>query len=163
MVTPDLLAAWETTRVEIGWLHGVQVLPSIREGLRGASVEALGPSVSGHVVTAWNPDAQVLASWENAARHAALREVVAAAGLACVPAVGRACDGSWHEEGLFVVARGSLVVARAAALALGRQFQQLGIYEVEGGRVWALACADGAVVAPVGTPVGMVHRGGAAG
>ncbi len=97
MVTADLLAAWETTRVEIGWLYGVQVLRSIREGSCGASVDALGPSVSGHVVTAWNPDARVLASWENAARHTALREVVAAAGLACVPAVGRACDGSWNE------------------------------------------------------------------
>ena len=156
--SPALLAAWEATRVEIRWLHGLEVVPSIAEARvlpRGQGLT--GPC--GHVITAWNPVARPLFPHENAARHAALCAVVAAAGLPGVPATGRAVDGSWHEDGIFVPARGALTDARETALTLGRAFGQVGIYEIEGGRLRALACADGAVVAPLAAGAGASGAG----
>ena len=126
-----------------------------------AAGRARGDAVGtrGHVVTAWNPGARVLTAQENAARHADLWEVVASAGLVGLPATGRSCDGTWHEDGIFLPARGTLADARETALALGRAFGQLGIYEIDAGELRALACADGAVVAPCPTTAGAFPAG----
>ncbi len=157
MLTPALLAAWQGTRVEILGPHGLQVIESISDAVGRARVDAFG--TRGHVVTAWNPGARVLTTQENAARHADLREVVASAGLVGLPATGRACDGTWHEQGVFLPARGTLADARETALALGRAFGQLGIYEIDAGELRALACADGSVVAPCPTTAGAFPAG----
>lgn len=74
-------------------------------------------------LTAVNPAAESLPEAENAARLAALRTVLAGAGIECWPGESEADDGSWPTEPGVVLVNVSL----AAALAIAADFGQAAI------------------------------------
>lgn len=77
-----------------------------------------------HIVTAYNPRGLVSDETENATRHRLLLDQVARLGVATIPTVGSAPDGSIAEPGLLIER-----LDRATAIALGDEFGQSAIYE----------------------------------
>jgi hypothetical protein len=82
-----------------------------------------------HIVTAYNPAGLEIDEETNRARHRALGLTVA--GLATIPTVGSAPDGSMPEPGFAL-----LQVSLGDALDLARDFGQLAIYR------WTFAALD---------------------
>jgi hypothetical protein len=90
-----------------------------------------------HVVTAWNPGSRLLPAGDNARRQAALGALLAQRGIAWLPAVGRAPDGTWQEESM-----GIRHLPRADAVDLGRRFGQRAIYALSAGGLAVVGCAE---------------------
>lgn len=87
-----------------------------------------------HVITGWNPGRLATAE-ENNAANITLEKTLRATGLEVFPATGDAIDGTWSEESFAVVG-----MLRAQAVALGRRFGQLAIFEITANQVSVLDC-----------------------
>ena len=137
-LSPALRAAWEHTRVRIDLGDREITVPAIARtppgGVAGggtprprnSALDAWGLlRERAFVVTAWNPLGRELTAAENASRHAAFAEAVRAAGVRAYPALGEACDGSWHEEGLALVG-----IETPTAWRWAWELHQLGFFEV---------------------------------
>jgi hypothetical protein len=121
LVTPDLFESFSRAVVAIEFADGAWVLQPRELGVTDGNFpfdEAV------HIVTAYNPGGLVGNETENRARHRLLARRTIDLGLETLPRVGSAQDGSIPEPGLLIQG-----VDRAAALALGRNFEQSAIYE----------------------------------
>jgi hypothetical protein len=91
------------------------------------------------VVTACNPGAKRLTDGENAARHEALKQAVAALGVDILPGENVADEGDWPPEPSLCI----LNIPEEKAVSFGRRFGQDAILYGEGGGVPHLVpCRD---------------------
>lgn len=97
------------------------------------------------VLTAGDPYPATLDAAENAERNARLRAALVAEGLAVLPALGRALDGSTSEVSLAVHGTDRARVDRARVLAHAAAFDQLAVYEIDR-RLRCVDVASGHVV-----------------
>jgi len=97
------------------------------------------------VLTAGDPYPATLDAPENAERNARLRAALVAEGLAVLPALGRALDGSTSEVSLAVHGTDRARVDRARVLAHAAAFDQLAVYEIDR-RLRCVDVASGHVV-----------------
>lgn len=98
-----------------------------------AAVAAIGQPL--HIVTAWNPGDERPGTATNREANARLLADLSRHATDVRPAIGRDPDSphfeeSWAASGL----------DRAAALALGRKYRQVAIFEIQAGRITVLAC-----------------------
>lgn len=77
----------------------------------------------------------------NLAANQRLDEVLAGRGLAPVPVLGAATDGTWREESVAVTG-----LDRPAACELGHSFGQAGIVELTSDELLVVRCPDGSVM-----------------
>lgn len=97
---------------EAGWVNAA------------AATQLLGGTV--HVLTAWNPDEERPGTPVNRERNRRLRRRLDEAGADRVlPAIGASPDGDHFEESFAVTG-----LDRPTALALGREFGQVAIFEL---------------------------------
>lgn len=96
-----------------------------------------------HVVTAWNPDGLDAGPHANAEAHRRLVDEIDGRGWSWAPAVGASPDGAHHEISVLVRDR-----ARAEAVALGRSFGQLAVFELDDDTQRVVPC-DGSPVREV--------------
>ena len=89
------------------------------------------------VVTSHNPMSEPSTSDENDRHHDDLCSRLDADGLAWRPALGTSPDGTWSEASVAVTG-----IDRQAALALGRAFGQLAVFEVADGILRVHACFE---------------------
>jgi hypothetical protein len=87
------------------------------------------------VLTAWNPDADRPGPTENRARNRLLRDRLADRMAIVHPAIGASPGGEHFEESFAVSGLG-----RDDALALGREFGQVAIFELTASEQTVLAC-----------------------
>jgi hypothetical protein len=89
------------------------------------------------ILTAWNPGSRLRPAEENVHAQAVLLQAVADLGLSAWAAEGKADQGGWREESACV-----LELEAAAAVALGRRFDQLAVVVgVHGGAAQLLSVA----------------------
>lgn len=93
--------------------------------------------VCGHVITAWNPLSVERPLEHNRAAHEALRAQLGEV----VETVSSAPDGTWREEGFLVTG-----LTREALCALGRDFAQHAVFELDDDEVRVVSCHDGRIV-----------------
>lgn len=118
------------------------------------------------VITAWNPESELVPAEQNAAAHRELLADVEAAGLVALPAVGMSRDRSWSEESVLVVG-----ASRQWVLGIAEKFKQNAVFrwtpeslDVVGGadpwvRTRAIGCVSRASrVESVNADAGTVHR-----
>jgi hypothetical protein len=132
MKTPplDSWSAFEQTIIEID-VDGLAVSVSCGSDVPAALLRR----GTCHVITAWNPGAQVCARVDNDRAHAELLADVESIPARWLAACGRSPDGSWSEPSLCIVGLG-----RERALELGRRYGQLAIFEVGAAGVEVLPC-----------------------
>lgn len=87
-----------------------------------------------HVITAWNPGV-VCSVEQNQLANAELEAALRASGHQVYAAEGRSIDGSWVEESYAVEG-----LSRDEAIAIGRRFSQLAIFEITDVGVDVIAC-----------------------
>lgn len=97
------------------------------------------------VITAWNPEGEILNPAANAVADEHLRAEIERLGFECFSVTGGNPDFSHAEPGYGIVCN------RAEAVLLARRFRQRGFYEVLGGRVYLVSVHEGH--AP-GDPIG---------
>lgn len=90
-----------------------------------AVLDARG-ATSGICITAANPSSEWQAEEVNAAANARMAMVLRAGGWRTLPHIGRSPDGTWVEEGFFV-----LDLPEDDGLAIAERFGQLGIVAIE--------------------------------
>ena len=117
-----LLQAYRATRVVVALPEGDIVLAAADEPAAPLPA-ALRPRA--WILTAWNPWSQEATPAENERRSHALQAELRALPVSFWPALGRARNGEWEERSFAVVG-----LTAAAALALGRRFEQNAIFEV---------------------------------
>ena len=138
MLPPELDRAFRATTYRVRVADRVV---DVRVDRLHPELDALLRNRSWAVVTAWNPFSRDVGAQVNASAQARLDRAIDAAGLERWPAVGVGDDG-WSEESRLVV------VERARALALGRDFSQWAIVTGAPGGEARLE-ATGAVPGPV--------------
>lgn len=104
----------------------------------GASRGGLGPPVARvvHVISGCNPgyrETDVV----NERRHMHMERRLRELGVESMAAIGMSPDGSWVEPSWGVTG-----LTRRAVCALGREFGQVAVFEIEGERLRILRCAD---------------------
>ena len=92
-----------------------------------------------YVITGWNPGVVCSVETNNVA-NGELEAVLRASGHPVYSAEGCAIDGSWAEESYAVEG-----LAREEAIAIGRRFGQLAIFEVTAAGVDVIGCTDTSV------------------
>lgn len=97
------------------------------------------------IITAWNPEGEILSPAVNAVADEHLRSEIDRLRFESFPVTGGNADFSHAEPGYGIVCN------RAEAVLLARRFRQLGFYEVLGGRVYLVSVHEGH--AP-GDPIG---------
>lgn len=90
------------------------------------------------IITAYNPQSNLLPKEENLRRHRQLEREIQTLGLAYTPSLSTSPEGSWAEEGFAVFA-----IGLEEALALGRKFEQQAVVWGEGRRVFLAWCEAG--------------------
>ena len=75
------------------------------------------------VITAWNPESELVTAERNAAAHEELLADVEAAGLLALPAVGMSSDRKWSEDSLLVVG-----AAREWVLGVAAKYRQNAVF-----------------------------------
>jgi hypothetical protein len=130
--TGRLIALWLETAllVRVGG-RTVDLDAGVPEAWEAAIVPLRAPVT---LVTAWNPRGRETPGDRNRAANRRLRDTLDARGWTWRPALGRARGGSWAEPGFAV---GGLT--RAAAAALGAEWDQLAVYVVTAEEVIVLA------------------------
>ena len=94
-------------------------------GESGAAVapEFLRGDFVAWVITAWNPESELVPAEQNAAAHRELLADVEAEGLVALPAVGMSRDRSWSEESVLVVG-----ASRQWVLGVAEKFKQNAVF-----------------------------------
>ena len=81
----------------------------------GVAPEFLRGDFVAWVITAWNPESELVTAERNAAAHEELLADLEAASLLALPAVGMSSDRKWSEDSLLVVGAAREWVLNAAA------------------------------------------------
>ena len=141
MLTPELLRAYRATRYVARTPRGAL---TIRVDHSCTKLDALcnefGAS-SWAFITAWNPRSLPLPRSENDVRNDALLAALTSIGARVFGGEGIGTDPTWPPERSFL----ALGVNRAAALELGRRFEQLAIvWGQRGGAAELLTCGEAA-------------------
>jgi hypothetical protein len=93
------------------------------------------------VLTAYNPGGVERAEALNVEAEGRLEAEIASGGVTWWPAVGRSPDASWSEPGVAVAGWD-----RRDACRVGAAYGQVGVFELTGGQVRVVRCADEAVM-----------------
>lgn len=120
-VAVDYLATEVTVEIDGRWVD--------------VAAAVVSPGSPVFVITAWNPDSEVLADAENAERNERLRADLTRLTDRIFPAVGRSPDGSWEEASFAIVG-----VAEADVLVLGRRYGQVAIFMSDGTELRVQGC-----------------------
>jgi Protein of unknown function (DUF3293) len=112
------------------------ILPEYREARFMADRGSLPQDF--HIVTAFNPNGDLLSAEENARLSDSLRRVLESRKMTFFPITGGSPDGVHREEGFAIVG-----ISRGEALALGREFRQNAIFEVCSGVLGVIGCTSG--------------------
>lgn len=96
--------------------------------------DALPWAALSYAITGWNPGREC-SSADNDAANRRLRAELTEFGVEYHAAVGSSPDGSWSEPGYAVVG-----ITRDDAVALGRRYGQLAIYEIIEGHLLVVPC-----------------------
>lgn len=107
-----------------------------------------------HVISGCNPGYRE-SDEVNRVRHMELKKRLRESGVEPQPAIGMAPDGSWVEDSWVVTG-----LKRAAVCAIGREFGQVAVFEVDAHSIHVVGCADSRVVSSVGYRVGTDHEPG---
>jgi hypothetical protein len=122
MLTDDLRRAYEATHYLVRDGEGEVA------GRIGRTVPALTALLRRHgasrgvAITAWNPRSEALSRAVNEAANARMAEDLARTGLTVLQHQGRSSDGSWSEDGFFV-----LDLDDRAAVALAERWGQYAV------------------------------------
>jgi len=112
----------------------VRLVPD-RRGVTGRWPEGLGSPIV--VVTAWNPDSEVLPDPDNRAAHHRLVADLDRRGVVHWPATGRDPADDHHEEGVAVSG-----LTEDEGVALGRAHGQAAVYVWTPGAWEVVSCSD---------------------
>ncbi|MGI8940114.1 MAG: DUF3293 domain-containing protein [Iamia sp.] len=107
--------------------------------LAGAVAESI-PSGTLHAITGWNPEGIDADPKTNADAHRRLVHRLKDEALDWDPVVGASPDGSHHELGVIT---GDL--SRTDAAALGAEFDQLAVFELDDEHITVVPCAEGPI------------------
>jgi len=91
------------------------------------------------IITAYDPEGKAVSAADNAAADLALEAELRARGLRAHRVTGGSADGTHAEPGWAVE------LSLPEAIALGRRYRQLAVFQVRGGWLTLVDCADGAV------------------
>ncbi len=97
-----------------------------------------------HVISGCNPGYRE-SDEVNAQRHIYMEQRLRDVGAQPLPAIGMSPDGSWVEPSWGVTG-----LARETVCALGREFGQVAVFEIEGSRIRIIRCTDSAEVSDRG-------------
>ena len=89
----------------------------------GVAPEFLRGDFVAWVITAWNPESELVSAEQNAAAHRELLADVEAAGLVALPAVGMSRDRRWSEESVLVVG-----ASRQWVLGIAEKYKQNAVF-----------------------------------
>lgn len=121
-----LWAAYLDTVIEFGDPGGgrwrLRALAADEPGA-GVGPEFLRGDFVAWVITAWNPESELVSAEQNAAAHRELLGDVEAAGLVALPAVGMSRDRSWSEESVLVVG-----ASRQWVLGVAEKYKQNAVF-----------------------------------
>jgi hypothetical protein len=94
-----------------------------------------------HVITAWNPGAQLSDLERNRQADEVLERALGNLGIRHIRTVGRSVDNTWREEGWSLVGSN-----RELVLALAKRCGQLAIYEFSPTQSRIIMCDSGEII-----------------
>ncbi len=94
-----------------------------------------------HVITAWNPGAQLSDLERNRQADEVLERALGNLGIRHIRTIGRSVDNTWREEGWSLVGSN-----RELVLALAKRCGQLAIYEFSPTQSRIIMCDSGEII-----------------
>jgi Protein of unknown function (DUF3293) len=123
----ELIATWKRAVLETA--SGAHPRSLLEEGL------------GVHVITAWNPGAELCDLERNRQADEVLERALGDLGVRHIRTTGRSADNSWREEGWSLVGSN-----RELALALAKRCGQLAIYEFSPTASRIIMCDSGEII-----------------